>query len=87
MKLFVEPFKADSEDATFRKIYEELYELTEARAYATMMGDVREHNVIMECGDLLTAIVNWCVWAGIEPQECLDYANTKNVLRGRYDTM
>lgn len=85
MKLFIEPFTIGSEDETFRKIYEEVYELTEARAFSHAQGDVRTFNVMMEVGDVFTVLTNWCEWVGINPQECIDLANTKNVLRGRYD--
>ena len=87
MKLFVKPFKRDSEEATFRKIHEEMYEVAVERTLELLSHDGDEKRLKMEVGDLLTAIVNWCQWAGLDVQECLDLANTKNVIRGYYDTM
>lgn len=87
MKLTIEPFRMDSEDATFRKIFEELFELTEARALSAASGETCDIHLMMEVGDLYTVLTNWCEWAGISPQACIDLANTKNIIRGRYDTI
>lgn len=87
MKLFVTPFKRDSEEATFRKIYEELCEVTEERSLVLYSHDGLSSKLKMEVGDLLTVIINWCEWAELDVQECLDLANAKNVIRGYYDTM
>lgn len=87
MKLIVHPFKRNSEEATFRKIYEELCEVSEARALELYSHDGDDKQLKMEVGDLLTAILNWCAWAEIDVQECLDMVNTKNTMRGYCDTM
>lgn len=87
MKIFVKPFKRDSEEATFRKIYEELCEVSRERSLVIYSHEGSDIFLKMEVGDLLTVIVNWCQWAGLDVQECLDLANTKNVIRGYYDTM
>lgn len=41
-------------------------------------------NLMMEIGDVFTALVNYCVSIGIHPQECVHYAQLKNLVRGRY---
>lgn len=41
-------------------------------------------NLMMEIGDVFTALANYCASLGIAPQECVFYAQLKNLLRGRY---
>lgn len=84
MLIRVNPFTIDSEEMTFRKIYEELCELSDVRASMRAGVMAAEHNLQMETGDLLTAIVNWCEWQGLNPQECIDLVEEKNRARGRY---
>lgn len=84
MLIKVNPFTIDSEEMTFRKIYEELCELSEVRKDLIFKGPKAEDTLKMEIGDLLTAIVNWCEWIGLDPQECVELAEAKNRMRGRY---
>ena len=83
MLIRVNTFTIESEEATFRKIFEELSELAEARAIARESDKCFEH-MKAEVGDLLTAIANWCEWVGVDPQECVDIVETSNRSRGRY---
>lgn len=84
MLIKVNPFTIDSEEMTFRKIYEELSELSEVRANFISGNHTTDDFLQMEAGDLLTAIVNWCEWIGLDPQECVELAEAKNRMRGRY---
>ena len=84
MLIKVNPFTIDSEEMTFRKIYEELSELSEVRANFISGNHITADFLQMETGDLLTAIVNWCEWMGLDPQECVELAEEKNRARGRY---
>lgn len=84
----VNTFEKDSEEQTFRKIFEELYELTYCRAQADSNDwEYANLSLMMELGDLVTAIFNWAKRVNIDLQGCVDLAETKNILRGYYDTI
>ena len=86
--LTVNTFEKDSEEQTFRKIFEELYELTYCRAQADASDwEYANMSLMMELGDLVTAIFNWARRVNISLQDCVDLAETKNILRGYYDTI
>lgn len=94
IQIYFDPFVKDSEEDTFRKIFEELYEVTDARTLndctqiAPLNDDVKyksKKRLETEIGDLLTAILNWAIRRGYDPQECIDLAQTKNEIRGYYD--
>lgn len=42
--------------------------------------------LMLEIGDVLTAAMNLCESLGFDAQECVDLVQTKNVIRGYYDS-
>lgn len=41
----------------------------------------------LEIGDVVTAVANFCDKMHIDLQRCIDMVETKNILRGYYDTI
>lgn len=45
-----------------------------------------EGELRLEIGDVITAAMNLCESLGFDAQECVDLVQTKNVIRGYYDS-
>ena len=89
----VNTFKLGTILDSVKKVVEEANELEEAylESIDSNRSSEREYecyvHMMLEIGDVLTATVNLCEKMGIRPQECVDMVETKNILRGYYDTI
>lgn len=79
--LCIDTFDLGTSEQKARKVCEEATEFFAEHAYGSL------ENLCMEVGDVYTAITNYCAQRGIDPQYCIDLANAKNIIRGRYDKM
>ena len=85
MRIYVQPFDLGTSEEKARKVCEEVAEFYAEHAISHYLDN--RNNLYMEIGDVFTALVNYCHSNNIDVQYCIDLANTKNVLRGRYDAM
>ena len=85
MKICVKTFDMGTCEDKARKVCEEAMEFYGAHALTPIIDD--RFLLLNEIGDLFTVLMNYCTAEGIDPQYCVDLAETKNILRGRYDTM
>lgn len=67
-----------------RKVCEEAMEFYAEYRVSKISGI---YPLMLEIGDVFTALANFCAANDIDVQECVDLVETKNVIRGRYDTM
>lgn len=85
MQISFNPFDMDNIDDKARKVCEEATEFYaehhECFEYGTIGVTI---GLLNEIGDVLTAMLNYCNAAGIDPQRCIDMAEQKNRMRGRY---
>ena len=84
MKISVKTFNLGSSEEKARKVCEEAVEFYAAHYCQGTRGT---EELMMEIGDLFTILANYCSAKGIEAQHCVDLAETKNILRGRYDSI
>lgn len=47
-------------------------------------NDVWARDLMIEIGDVFTALANYCEYMGINAQDCIYLAQLKNLSRGRY---
>lgn len=88
MKIEVETFLIGNSEVIARKVCEEVMEFyAEHSKDESDCASFQPFDLAMEIGDVFTALMNYCACKGIDAQKCVDLANTKNLLRGRYDTM
>lgn len=84
-------FNLGNNEEKARKVCEEAVEFFGEHRMYDICGNGCNNNMIeplmLEIGDVITAIVNYAAANGIDVQKCVDYAETKNVIRGRYDNM
>ena len=85
MKICVRTFDLGTSEEKARKVCEEAMEFYASHEFAQMCDN--KYPLMQEIGDLLTIVVNYCAAEGIDAQQCVDLAETKNILRGRYDTI
>lgn len=89
----VNTFKLGTILDSVKKVVEEANELEEAYfeyvdRNRSSESDYECHaHMMLEIGDVLTATMNLCEKLGIRPQECIDMVETKNFIRGYYDTI
>lgn len=89
----VHTFVGGTPEQTARKVCEEANEFyaehIKVAIYANLGDDAGEQTAKMqmmhELGDIITAVANYCSMCNIDLQECVDLAETANILRGRYD--
>ena len=93
MKIEVDTFEKGTTFESVLKVVEEANEMKTAYI-AWDNADFSElkifelsYNLKSEIGDVLTATMNLCSKLKIEPQECVDMVQVKNILRGYYDTI
>lgn len=86
MKFEVNTFNLGTKDEKARKVCEEAVEFYAAH-YMHLNKDTEMYELRMEIGDVITALANYCADMGISLQTCIDLAETKNIIRGRYDTI
>jgi phosphoribosyl-ATP pyrophosphohydrolase len=85
MKISFNPFDMDSLDDKARKVCEEATEFYAEHHECLENGTIGVTiGLFNEIGDVLTATLNYCNAAGIDPQQCIDLAEEKNRNRGRY---
>lgn len=95
MKIEVKTFKKGTLEESARKVCEEATEMY--GAYSVVVGftdfdgmestlhqTLRNVDLMAEIGDVLTAAANLCERLGIEAQDCVELAQTKNLIRGYY---
>ena len=92
MKISVNTFSKGTIEDSAHKVLEEGAELIEAYYRWIYLSDTKmdfasECDLKMEIGDVLTATMNLCEKLGYDVQECVDLVETKNILRGYYDTI
>lgn len=91
MKISVNTFSRGTVYDSVAKVREESFELEEAyfEYKNALIQDAYEKRkcLMLEIGDVLTATMNLCEKMGIRPQDCIDMVETKNILRGYYDTI
>lgn len=99
MKISVNTFSKGTIEDSAHKVLEEGAELIEAYYRWVYLYDSScdsedeclefesKTNLMLELGDVLTATMNLCEKLGFEAQECVDMVETKNILRGYYDTI
>lgn len=46
--------------------------------------DIWARDLMLEIGDVFTALANYCAYMGINAQDCIYLAQIKNLARGRY---
>lgn len=83
MKLEVDTFDLGTSEEKARKVCEESIEFYAEHALKSL--GMPHENLFMEIGDVFTALANYCASNGIDAQYCIDLAQAKNILRGRYD--
>lgn len=85
MQISFNPFDMDSLDEKARKVCEEATEFYAEHHECLENGTIGVTiGLFNEIGDVLTAMLNYCNAAGIDPQQCIDMAEQKNRMRGRY---
>lgn len=83
----VETFKRGSVEDIARKVCEEAMEFyAEHREYMTepIGDDLGMLPLMLEIGDVITAIANYCAAMGIDAQDCVTFVRIKNLARGYY---
>lgn len=89
MRIEVETFKRGGVEDIARKVCEEATEFyAEHRLYATepICDDLGMLPLMLEIGDVFTAMSNYCAVMGISAQDCVLLAQVKNLARGYYGT-
>lgn len=95
MKVEVRTFEKGTLEEAARKVCEEAVEFYGAYSIEikcegcdtneTLLSEtVRDIDLMVEIGDVITAVFNFCNRLEIEPQDCVDLAQTKNLIRGYY---
>lgn len=95
MRIEVRPFKRGDLEEAARKVCEEATEVYGAFSVvvkftefdgmeSTLHQTLRNVDLMTEIGDVITAAVNLCERLGIEAQDCVELAQTKNLIRGYY---
>lgn len=89
MQISFNPFDMGTLDDKARKVCEEATEFYGEHfvTVSVLALDVHSANgdfLRYEIGDVLTAMLNYCNAAGIDPQQCIDMVEQKNRNRGRY---
>lgn len=83
--LTVETFDKGSQRDKARKVCEEAMEFYAAyEKFADNPCHETDFALLLEIGDVFTALANFCAAEGISPQTCVTYAQTKNMVRGYY---
>lgn len=80
----VRTFDMGTSEDKARKVCEEAMEFYSAHSLTPLLDN--NFLLLNEIGDLFTILINYCAQEGIDPQYCIDLAETKNILRGRYDS-
>lgn len=94
MRIYVDTFNLGTSEEKARKVCEESIEF-----YAEHARSIRDcrvaltkdrvyglRDLCMEIGDVFTALANYCAANNIDAQYCVDLAQTKNIVRGRYES-
>lgn len=87
MEINVETFRRGNVEDIARKVCEEAMEFyAEHRAYATepIGDDLGMIPLMLEIGDVFTAMSNYCEVMGIDAQDCVMLVQTRNLARGYY---
>lgn len=84
MRIEVNTFDMGTNEEKARKVCEEAMEFYAEYRVSKISGI---YPLMLEIGDVFTALANFCAANDIDVQECVDLVETKNVIRGRYDTM
>ena len=84
MKIEIRTFDLGTDEDKARKVCEEAMEFYAEHSCSRIAGI---YPLMLEIGDVLTALANYCAARGIDAQECIDLVETKNIIRGRYDTI
>ena len=92
MTFSVNTFRMGYIDESIDKIVEEANEVKEAyEAYITSLDSEKLFDnkcaLELEIGDVVTAVANLCDKMHIDLQRCIDMVETKNIIRGYYDTI
>lgn len=83
--LTVETFDKGSQVEKARKVCEEAMEFYAAyEKFADNPCHETDFALLLEIGDVFTALANFCASEGISPQTCVTYVQTKNMIRGYY---
>lgn len=93
-QVIVDTFVRGDSDTIAEKVKEEggeVLEAFESYAYSLCLTDAEtrfqaEGELMLEIGDVITAAMNLCESLGFDAQECVDLVQTKNVIRGYYDS-
>lgn len=87
MKIEVKTFERGTIDDIARKVCEEAMEFyAEHKSYMTepIGDDLGMLPLMLEIGDVFTAIANYCEAMGIDAQDCVLLVQAKNLARGYY---
>lgn len=95
MKVEVKTFEKGTLEEAARKVCEEAVEFygaysveikcEECESNETLLSEtIRDIDLMLEIGDVITAVFNFCDRLGLDPQDCVDLAQTKNLIRGYY---
>ena len=92
MTFNVNTFRMGGIETSVDKVVEEANEVKEAYENYVASKTKEEAFAHMcelqsEIGDVVTAVANLCYKMHIDVQRCIDMVETKNVIRGYYDTM
>ena len=84
MRIEIRTFDMGTTEEKARKVCEEAMEFFAEHQCSHIVGT---YPLMLEIGDVFTALANYCQSRGIDAQECIDLVETKNITRGRYDTI
>ncbi len=95
MKAKVKTFERGTIEQAARKVCEEAIEFYGAYSIeiqcegcsgseTKLSETIRDVSLMLEIGDVITAIFNMCERLGLQAQDCVDLAQTKNLIRGYY---
>lgn len=84
MRIEVRTFDLGTTEEKARKVCEEAMEFYAEHSVGKVCGI---YPLLLEIGDVFTALANYCAARDIDPQECIDLVEVKNITRGRYDTI
>lgn len=93
-QVIVDTFVRGDSDTIAEKVKEEGGEVLDAyiiyyntlACYYDVARFKAEGALMLEIGDVITAAMNLCESLGFDAQECVDLVQTKNVIRGYYDS-